>query len=442
MKKLLSVFLCLTVWLSVSGGTNYDFKVGGIRYNIIGDGIVEVTSGESSSSSGSPYSGSVVIPSSVFYNGITYRVISIGDYAFRNGGVGSVTIPISVTSIGNFAFEDCSSLTSMTIPDSVIYIGESAFEKCSRLTSVTIGNSVTYIEESAFEGCTGLTSVDIPNSVTYIGESAFRGCSGLTSVTIPNSLTSIKSYTFYGCSSLTSVDIPNSVTSFGQSTFEGCTGLTSVTIPNSVTFISLDCFCGCSGLTSVTIGSGVTGIGFRAFNGCRSLTSVDIPNSVTCIEMFSFYNCTSLTSVTIGSGVTDIYDHAFACDSRLHIALIKCYAKTPPSISSESFGNYQATLYVPESSVSLYQSAEYWKHFNIQPLSDEPTQIEYSLADRNVVYCNDIVYNKDGLDIKLFDASGRMISSSNGDIEMSSYPNGIYIVTDGKGGFLKINHYR
>ena len=117
-----------------------------------------------------------------------------------------------------------SPLTSgyVTIPDSVTSIGDYAFYNCSGLTSVTIPNSVTSIGNYAFSGCSGLTSVTIPNSVTNIGYGAFSGCSGLTSVTIPDSVTSIGNSAFYNCSGLTSVTIPESVTNLSTSAFDGC----------------------------------------------------------------------------------------------------------------------------------------------------------------------------------------------------------------------------
>ena len=289
------------------------------------------------------YLGAVVIPESVSYGGRTYRV----------------------TSIGNNAFLDCSSLTSVTIPNSVTSIGYGAFEHCSGLTSVTIPNSVTSIGMMAFAYCTGLTSVTIGNSVTSIGMMAFYKCSGLTSVTIGNSVTSIGDGAFWYCSGLTSVTIPNSVTSIGESAFQNCSGLTSVTIPNSVTSIGNNAFENCSGLTSVTIGNSVTSIGDWAFNNCSGLTSVTIPNSVTSIGNDAFFNCTALTSVTIPNSVTSIGTYAFftGCNS---LTSVTNYATTPQTITTNVFSSVNissCTLYVPAGSLAAYRTADVWKNF-------------------------------------------------------------------------------
>ena len=194
----------------------YDFSHNGLYYDILSteDRTCEVANYSSSPTS-------VVIPSTVIFNGTTY----------------------TVTSIGSLAFEYCSSLAVVEIPSSVTSIGSSAFAECSSLTAVEIGNSVTSIGESAFYGCSSLTSVEIPNSVTSIGESAFRNCSGLTAI-----------------------QIPSSVTSIGNSAFEDCIGLTAVEIPNSVTSIGNSAFYGCSKLHSVTIGTGVLSIDQYAFD--------------------------------------------------------------------------------------------------------------------------------------------------------------------------------
>ena len=211
---------------------------------------------------------------------------------------GDLIIPDSVTSIGDYAFSNCTGLTSVTIGNGVTSIGDSAFKGCTGLKSVTIGNGVTSIRSDAFSGCTGLTSITIPDGVTSIGDHAFSGCTSLTSVTIPDSVTSIGDGAFYGCSGLASVTIGSGVTSIGYSAFHGCTGLTNVTIPDSVTSIGNYAFYDCSGLTSVTIGNGVTSIGDYAFSYCKGLTSVTIGGSVTSIGRSAFYNCTGLTSIT------------------------------------------------------------------------------------------------------------------------------------------------
>jgi len=193
-------------------------------------------------------SGELVIPS--FYEG--KPVTSIGNGAFYDcSSLTSVTIPDSVTSIGRSAFSGCSKLTSVRIPDSVTSIGDRAFRYCSNLTNVTIGNSVTSVEGWTFDYCGSLTSVRIPESVISIGKKAFAHCSSLTSVTIGNSVTSIGDLAFYDSVSLTSVTIPDSVISIGSRAFEYC-GLTSVIIGDSVTSIGSNAFAYCSSLESIT----------------------------------------------------------------------------------------------------------------------------------------------------------------------------------------------
>ena len=204
-------------------------------------------------------------------------VTSIGDYAFRGcSSLTSITLPDSVTSIGDCAFVFCVGLSSITLPDSVTSIGDSAFKNCSSLTSITIPDRVTSIEPYAFDNCSSLTSITIPNSVTSIGASAFYNCRSLTSITIPDRVTSIESRAFTGCSSLTSITIPDSVTNIGAVAFDSCTSLTSITIPDSVTSIESYAFYNCSGLTSITIPDSVTNIGAAAFDSCTSLKTISL----------------------------------------------------------------------------------------------------------------------------------------------------------------------
>ena len=233
------------------------------------------------------------------YN-IPSSVTSIGEYAFDGcRSLTSINIPSSVTSIGEYAFDDCSSLPSINIPYSVTSIGGMAFAYCSSLTSINIPSSMTSIEWSTFEGCSSLTSINIPSSVTSIDLQAFSGCSSLTSINIPSSVTSIGMSTFRGCSSLTSINIPSSVTSIDLQAFMDCSSLTSINIPSSVTSIGQSAFSGCSSLTSINIPSSVTSIGEWAFNGCSSLTSINIPSSVTSIGERAFKDCSSLTAFTV-----------------------------------------------------------------------------------------------------------------------------------------------
>ena len=174
------------------------------------------------------------IPSTVTFRETNYSVTSIGDHAFQGcSSLTSVTLGNSVTSIGDYAFCDCSSLTSITIPNSVTSIGNGAFEFCSSLTSVTIPNSVTSIGNYAFWNCSSLTSVTIGNSVTTIGNYAFLYCSSLTSVTIPNSVTSLGDYAFAYCSSLTSVTcLATNPPYFGDAAFYHIGSTSTLYVPN------------------------------------------------------------------------------------------------------------------------------------------------------------------------------------------------------------------
>ena len=328
-------------------GAEDPVKVGDIWYNLIPKGKV---AGVTSSPNGVKYSGSVDIPPSFTYNNVEYKV----------------------TSIGSFAFYECSSLTSVTIPNNVKSIGESAFHNCTGLTSVTLPNSVTSMGKHAFDSCIGLTSFVIPNGITCIEDMTFSSCSGLTSVTIPNSVTSIKLHAFVACTGLTSITIPNSVVSIGLNAFGYCSGLTSLTIPNSVTYLGERVFWNCTGLTSLTIGSGVSEISEGAFSYCTGLTSVTIPNTVTSIGLSAFSGCSNLLSVTIGSGIERIYGNAFGYCPEL--TDVYCWSTRVPEMRDHNgeLGATDAfqgslieyvTLHVPSSSIGAYNEVEPWKSF-------------------------------------------------------------------------------
>ena len=300
----------------------------------------------------------VVIPES--YNNLP--VTAIAKKAFSSSTITGITIPDSVTDIGEQAFKSCAKLTGITIPASVTTVGNGAFSR-SGLTGITIPDNITNIEEEAFEGCKNLTSVTIGNGLTSIGKQTFKDCKSLTSVTIPNSVNSIGVQAFQGCKSLTGVTIPNSVIRIWHSAFSE-TGLTSITIPASVisigeypsgtaslvstldrtaTSMGENAFISCESLTAINVDAGnafyssqdgvlydknktflirypeaktgsaftipdsVTEIGTRAFLGCK-LKSITIPNGVTIIRAGAFGYCTSLTSVTFQGGSINTWE--------------------------------------------------------------------------------------------------------------------------------------
>jgi hypothetical protein len=272
--------------------------------------------------------GPVNVPAQI--NGLPVVIIGENAFSVPNSQLTSVTIPNSVTNIGDWAFDGCFYLTNVTIganvatigisafygiglnnviiPNSVTSIGDSAFANCYRLTSVTIGTNVATIGNSAFSGA-GLASVIIPNSVTSIGNSAFDGCGNQASVTIGNSVTNIGTGAFSGrpfitvaaqnpsYSSLNGVLFDKNQTTLIQAP-EGLGG--SYTVADSVTNIGDSAFEGCSSLRSVTIGTNVATIGNAAFTGCP-FTSITIPDSVATIGISAFNGCTSLTAITVAA---------------------------------------------------------------------------------------------------------------------------------------------
>lgn len=247
--------------------------------------------------------------------------------------------------------------------------------------------------------------------LTEISGNAFSGCFGLTSVIVPENVTSIGEYAFYNCSGLTSIAIPNGVTSIGESAFRYCSNLTSVTIPENVTSIDNYAFCGCFSLTSVTMGSYLTNIGQFAFSSCYLLTSVTIPDNVTSIGESAFTGCPSLKDIIIGNNVSSIGALAFSgCSS---ITTVTCRAASVPATGLNVFDNVPqrtATLYVPESSVNAYRTANQWKEFGTILPIDSPTAVEKIEASaKKGVNANAPIFDLMGCRLQQTPASGYYI---------------------------------
>ena len=422
----------------------FDAQIGGIYYNFSGNEAMVTYQNYQNWSYISDYSGSVVIPSTVTYNGKTYGVTSIGDRAFSG----------------------CRGLTSTTIPNSVTRIGEEAFAG-SGLNSVTIGSGVTSIGSSAFSGCTGLISVHIKDlaawckisfNTTAEGDEGGAGRSWTTyyqraqplayaqhlylngqeikDLVIPDGITSISEFAFYGFIGLVSVTVPESVTSIGGAAFYGCNSLTAVHITDLAAWCKIDfkrtvsyyeydaysignsesysywdgsnpliyaqhLYLNGQEIKDLVIPDGVTSISNKAFKNCSGLTSVTIPNSVARIGEEAFYNSSGLTFISIGNSVTNIGEFAF---SGCNLVDVFSYASEPPIAYyidryyiddgiyddtyyysfNTTYIKEHTTLHVPVSSLSSYKQTAPWSSFNrVVPIEniDSPN---INFADTNV----------------------------------------------------------
>ena len=373
----LVTFAAMVVLCAVCAGAD---TYGDFNYSVLDDGTVTITR----------YSGSakkVDIPKTIDGKSVT----SIGDCAFSNcTSLTSITIPNSVTGIGANAFEYCSNITSLTIPDSVTSIGYGAFNGCTSLTSITIPNGVTSIGGSAFEGTalldkqttpvkyadswvvncdSDVENVIIKSGTKGIANSAFSWCSSLKSITIPDSVTSIGYNAFFNCTSLKSITIPDSVTSIGESAFDSCSNLTAIDVEvgnNNYTSVNgvlfnkgkTELICYPAGKTdkSYNIPNSVTSIDYQAFTYCTSLKSITIPDSVTSIGEFAFENCKSLTSITIPNSATEIGFGAFSgCASLISITI----PNSVTSIGNVAFSDCTSltSITIPNSVTEIGSSA-------------------------------------------------------------------------------------
>lgn len=366
---------------------------------------------------------SIVLPDN--YKGESYRIDNYAFYYCNN--LTSITISKGVTQIGEHALSSCNSLTSIIVDK-----GNTTYDSRNNCNAIietksnklikgfntsTIPDGVTSIKNNAFEYCRELQTITIPNSVNEIGDYAFQYCSGLTSVNLSNTIKRIGYETFSNCKNLTSITIPESVIEIEYGAFRGCNSLTSFHVPESVTLIEEGLFLGCQNLATITVAEGNTVYDSR--NECNAIintannrlivgcSSTVIPDSIISIGMGAFNANKGLTNISIPAKMSRIDAHAFdACNN---LEYIISYAITPPVCGNYTFSGVDKTIpvYVPESSISAYQSANHWKDFSsIHSIAE--VKIEHPIYEP-IIPINTAMYNLQGKRIADTEALGKGI---------------------------------
>ena len=220
-----------------------------------------------------------------------------------------MTIPEGVTTIGDYAFEQCSALSSVSLPASLRSIDTLSLNQGTALAKIEVAEGSPYFKSVGGVLFTGDgrrlicyppkkpgTNYTIPDGVAELAPCAFQGCT-MSRITFPESLVSLGANAFLNCEKLGAAALPDGVTFIGSCAFSGCVSLTKVTIPAGIKSITSSLFANCKSLNTVTIPEGVKEIGQGAFSGCERLTSISIPGSVTTVEYRAFYSCAKLSSV-------------------------------------------------------------------------------------------------------------------------------------------------
>lgn len=282
-------------------------------------------------------------------NGIT--ITNIGDSAFENHrNLQNLILPGQLITIGNSAFKQCENLTMINIPNTVGRINSNAFKNCTSLQNIVLSHNLSSIGDSAFENCQSLQNITLPNYLTSIGDSVFKGCTNLANINIPNYVTDIGNSVFENCQNLQNITLPNYLKDIGNSAFKGCTNLASINIPNSITSINSNTFENCISLKSVLLHNNIISIGASAFKGCTSLESINLPSSINNIGDEAFKNCSSLSSVTVNreiSNTTNLGENAFdGCHTNLQII-------------------------VPTNRIAEYKNKEYWSSYRNKIIPSE-----------------------------------------------------------------------
>ena len=357
MKKIISALLSIVFIAAFSITSNDSIPVFrnismSVSAETTSSGFVYTVSGTTATITG--YTGSseyLTIPSTITNNGVTYTVTSLGQNAFReNSTIKRVYISSGIKSIGTMCFYKCSNLTYISIPNTIQRMDSCCFQLCKNLTTVSFASNsiLTEIPTATFASCSSLTSISIPDSVKRIGMAAFDSCSNLNTVSI-NYLSSKLEYiemgAFTNCYNLSNVVLPKSVKKIGVIAFENCRGISSLNVPSSVINIYNGAYRGCTALTQVTFegnSQAILSVGLEAFKNCSSLKTVNI-NKYKNIDFGkrAFADCTSLTTVNYpkatynGNNINVLDGIAFSND---------CFLNTPYYTSNCTTGVYPSLV--------------------------------------------------------------------------------------------------
>lgn len=329
------------------------------------------------------------------------EVTSIGDYAFEDcSALKKLDIPQSVTEIGSKAFRGCSALTSLALPQTVNRIGNTAFQGCSNLETINIPSGVKLIEKDTFHGCEKLKDVTIPAGVTFIGNNAFEACKTFRNIKIPEGVNTIGTYAFEGCTQLETVGIPSTATNIRNFAFRNCPQLKSFVFPSGTTQIQPSVLRGCKNLESVTIPEGVIRIFGSAFYGC-SLNSVQLPSTLQTIDPLAFYGCDQLSEITIPESVEFIEESAFESSTELKSVML---AKgSVPKIAENAFSKSLGTktkIYYPDYKAGWFAQNAAGKITDLKT-DDVTISAGGKSMDVDICYLCDVT----------FDANGGMLAS-------------------------------
>ncbi|MBO4689476.1 MAG: leucine-rich repeat domain-containing protein [Paludibacteraceae bacterium] len=354
--SLTALMVAMTLSAQVVDGINYWFDTS--------DSTATVEAGDDYD-----YTGAIVIPATVTYGEIQYKVTAIGSEAFVNceemtsislpdgllsietdafwncTGLSEITIPSTVTHIHSYAFEGCTGLSSLTLPESVIYIGGYIlsgvnlstpvynsklfvyYPTADAATTYTVPDGITTITIGAFMSAEHLQSVTLPTSIRAIEVQAFENCESLSSINLPEGLESIQDYAFRG-TAIQTLALPASLTSVSGAAFPRSLQNISVAAGNTTYSSSNNCILTDEGKTLVyaaagaTLPEGITTIGSYAFFENTGITTMTIPSTVTEINEYAFAGCTNMAAITLPDSLDYLGSAAFRyCTSLAEITI-------------------------------------------------------------------------------------------------------------------------